>query len=989
MTIISAHPELTSVTSSLKGGGVALPGDSDLDMAQALSASTRQRISVASILGDFGTKCSTSTSAFRQVIRDIGIVLDEEQVAEIIVSILASNRVSDLGDMGETKLNSTEDPGSQWNTDVIGEVLCEDCRGLNWALVTAKLDQPHLFIRSETDFQKLVRFFSRISETPLPAAGLMGLWENKNAQLALIVLSSNAPRSVVDFSALVTQEQRIPGEVPFPPNFSWMCLAVYSSLISLANSGLTMEVSEALITAAAVYPEYVAVGLAQVQDPVSGVRAEVLRRTLPMFTGLPGSKSTSMAVMMKLQSANPDLVVLLTRIALKRASSKQEMIDIDSRLKSLGPLIIRRVDEECLSEELLGYWCVKADKGEINLEEKIMAALERNPQTVRSFVGFAERNAHLLRPGSSDGGLLSVESFAVILRVAQVYPSIVSIDEVRSLAALMAQQQQNILTGNQITNDLMVDTQSDMNLAMGQDMPRPHNGPESDEVEEEANAYFQKIYTSDITIADVIQLLKQFKSSTNVREQEVFRCMIHNLFDEYRFFHKYPDKELLVTGRLFGTLIQHQLISSITLGIALRYVLEALRKDPDASDSNEKMFRFGKISLEQFRPRLGEWPQYSSHLVQIPHLMRHCPELFNDAQRAINNPLPNNSPAQPNLGAINGSMDADQMMMGSDIGLGGFESRVDPRGGKGTTPNRVMPVVLDSSPIASTASLSQQLGGLNLGGNLGGNPGGNLGGNLGGSLSGEGSKMLPLSIDELMMLHGSTYAANTPVLGLGSLTLGATSPSQLDFHLNSEGMSPPQSSVISQLSANVDLDMISREHPGLLLPVAAIEELSEKDIVRPRMSVIERMALVNVDVLSTTLPPDGIRDQIHFIVNNIAKSNCDAKSVELRNLLTVDHFNWFANYLVVKRISTQPNLHSMYLTVLDAINSSNLSKVVLDSVFHNVTKLLQSPNITTSSSERSLLRNLGIWLGQVNNLMIDFCNYHYILARTAFYFRFL
>ena len=102
-----------------------------------------------------------------------------------------------------------------------------------------------------------------------------------------------------------------------------------------------------------------------------------------------------------------------------------------------------------------------------------------------------------------------------------------------------------------------------------------------------------------MNIADVIQMLKQFKSSSNVREQEVFRCMIHNLFDEYRFFHKYPEKELLVTGRLFGALIQHQLVSSITLGIALRYVLEALRKDPEQSmnaigmgpTSNQKMFQ--------------------------------------------------------------------------------------------------------------------------------------------------------------------------------------------------------------------------------------------------------------------------------------------------------------------------------------------------------------------------------------------------------------
>jgi CCR4-NOT transcription complex subunit 1 len=932
MALVNAHPELSKVVATLKGGSPT--ADADLDMAQALSASTRQRMSVASILGDFGVQYSASAEAFRQVLRDIGIALDEEQVAEIIVSVLARNRLSDLGD--------ATDSSTQWNTDVIGEVLSEDCRGLNWTKVTTKLDQPLLSIRSEDDFQRLVRLFSRISECPLPGAGLMNLWDNRAAQLALLVLSANAPRSVVDFSALASQDQRIPGEVPFPPNYSWMCLSLYSSFIGLAHSGLALEVTEALINAAATYPEYIAVGLAQVQDPVSGVRAEVLRRTLPMFTGLPGSRPTSMAVMMKLQSVNPDLVILLTRIALKRASSKQEMVDIDSRLKSLGPAIIHRVEEDCLSEELLGYWCVKADKGELNLEEKIMNALDRNPQTVRSFIAFAESNAHTLRTAASDGGLLSVESFAVLLRAAQVYPSIVSVDEVRALSALMAQQQQNILLGNQIlSGEVAADAGSEMGSSIGQDIPRLHNGPESDEVEEEANAYFQKIYTSDITISDVIQLLKQFKSSTNVREQEVFRCMIHNLFDEYRFFHKYPDKELLVTGRLFGTLIQHQLISSITLGIALRYVLEALRKDPEASDSNEKMFRFGKISLEQFRPRLGEWPQYCSHLVQIPHLTRHCPDLFNDAQRAINNPLPSTSPAQPNLGAINGSMESDQMLMGADMGLGSLESRPDPR--KGATPNRVMPVVLDSSPTTSTSALSQQLSGLNL--------------------SSHESKMLPLSDTELMMLHGSAFTLVPPALSLSSLNRSST-PSPLDFNVNpTEGMSPPQgASMMAQLAASVDLDIMVRTQPTLLLPVAALEVI-EKEVFRPK-SVIERMAAVNVDVLNTTLPPESIRDQIHFIVNNIAKSNCEAKSVELRNLLTNDHFNWFANYLVVKRISTQPNLHSMYLTVLDAINSSNLSKVVLDSVYHNVTKLLQSPNITTSSSERSLLRNLGIWLGQ-------------------------
>ena len=72
--------------------------------------------------------------------------------------------------------------------------------------------------------------------------------------------------------------------------------------------------------------------------------------------------------------------------------------------------------------------------------------------------------------------------------------------------------------------------------------------------------------------------------------------MVHNLFDEYRFFPKYPDKELRITAVLFGQLVQRQLVSNITLGVALRCVLDALRK-PFGS----KMFgaRFGSAGTVQ------------------------------------------------------------------------------------------------------------------------------------------------------------------------------------------------------------------------------------------------------------------------------------------------------------------------------------------------------------------------------------------------------
>ena len=43
--------------------------------------------------------------------------------------------------------------------------------------------------------------------------------------------------------------------------------------------------------------------------------------------------------------------------------------------------------------------------------------------------------------------------------------------------------------------------------------------------------------------------------------QEVFACMLRNLFEEYRFFPQYPDKELHTTAVLFGGIIEQGLVT--------------------------------------------------------------------------------------------------------------------------------------------------------------------------------------------------------------------------------------------------------------------------------------------------------------------------------------------------------------------------------------------------------------------------------------------
>ena len=309
------------------------------------------------------------------------------------------------------------------------------------------------------------------------------------------------------------------------------------------------------------------------------------------------------------------------------------------------------------------------------------------------------------------------------------------------------------------------------------------------EVEEEANAYYEKIYTGDLTILQVIELLQRYKNSKNEHEQNVFSCMVHNLFDEYRFFPKYPDKELIVTGELFGALIQHQLVSYIPLGVALRYVLEALGKP-----LGTKMFRFGLTALLQFQGRLTEWPQYCSHILQISHVKEAHPEII----RVVNTAFANSA------------------------------------GVNAASPD--MQLRLDESVDIQTGSVA------------------------------------PLNAESLVLPGGDQ---------------------------------------------------------------------------------------------KFEVPNDVTREKILFLVNNMSEDNIKIKLPDLQAVLKEVYFRWFSNYLVVKRASIEPNYHVLYVKLVDAINNKTLTKDVVGETLSNIRTLLSAEKTATSSQERTLLKNLGAWLGKI------------------------
>jgi CCR4-NOT transcription complex subunit 1 len=113
------------------------------------------------------------------------------------------------------------------------------------------------------------------------------------------------------------------------------------------------------------------------------------------------------------------------------------------------------------------------------------------------------------------------------------------------------------------------------------------------------------------------------------------------------------------------------------------------------------------------------------------------------------------------------------------------------------------------------------------------------------------------------------------------------------------------------------------------------------------------------------IPPDGVADRLNFIINNSTDNNINVKVREAKEILEPKYFKWLANQLVVKRICTQPNYHQTYLKFMTALKMDGFEDAVLECTYENIRKLLSSDKIQTSTQDRSLLKNIGSWLGMI------------------------
>ena len=433
---------------------------------------------------------------------------------------------------------------------------------------------------------------------------------------------------------------------------------------------------------------------------------------------------------------------------------------------------------------------------------------------------------------------------------------------------------------------------------------------ETECVEDEANSWFHRVFSEEITIAELIECMQKYKNSDNPKQKEIHACMIHNLLDEYRFFNKYPEKELKITGQLFGLIIQNHLMDGLLERISIKYVFEALKR-------NGKMLKFGVYALEQFIDRLKEWPNSIEAIVKLSNIKNINPELFQKVL-SIHQSLKPESTITKSLSSMQ-------------------QNAISPA--PTNVPQVVTPVLLSSKETAKTNQYENTI-----------SPPGALTKQLNiPSQSVTPIQAIP-SIEQVEKLKSTTPPPKRDYNSSQGRPTNITNYQALirkleSKQLASEFQSQPQNLPISYFPNLVQVSLSE----GGVNPDA-------RRISPPKDSSLEEEKLPSQKII------DNITRAFNLMNEQEMKNSIELTKSALeedKNTLT-----WLAN-VIVKRASTEFNHHQLFLKLLNAVDNKQLFANVLTNLYTLIKSTLETNKLNQNPSDgvKKTMRNLGTFLG--------------------------
>ncbi|KAL8091899.1 uncharacterized protein LOC141692281 isoform X1 [Apium graveolens] len=843
-----------------------------------------KELSMSELITEFGYGCTVNVSQCKEML-SLFLPLTEVTVSRIFGTVVRTS--AGLDSYQNTYLTfCSAITGSSlsdlplvdsWNIDVLLESIKQVAPGINWIKVFENLDHEGFYIPNEASFALFMSIYRYACQEQFPLHAVCGsVWKNTEGQLSFLKHAVSVPPEVFSFAHSGRQLAYIDAVNDHKfhlghANHAWLCLDLVEVLCQLAEKGHAGSVRPMLEYPLKHCPEVLLLGMASINTIYNLLQYEVYSIVFPELL----KSSTGASVILHLWHVNPSLLLRGFIDAFNMDTSNMiKVLELCHELKILS-LVLEMVPFSFG----IRMAALASRKELVDLEKWLSINLITYKDTLfeecLKFVKEVQISTQDMPPTRFDqsGSLWNIysETISTFLKVLQANTASISS---RSLCEEIEKLNVTVMHSNiRVVNPSAADSSTADGYA--------------EDVETEINSYFHQMFSGQLAVDTMIQMLARYKESFEKREQSIFECMIANLFEEYKFFSKYPERQLKIAAVLFGSLIKHQLVTHLTLGIALRAVLDALRKPADS-----KMFVFGTKALEQFVDRLIEWPQYCNHILQISHLRGTHSELVAFIERA--------------LARISSSHSE------SDVGH--------------------VPAV-DQHQNSITAAHAEM----------------------------QGSSFVSVGSSSMSIASSSVQLQQRQQ---GSLE---------DRHK----ASPPLSSYMKPaLSSATNASISSADTSSTLKSTANPALSSTTGFVRPTRSTTSARfgSALNIETLVAAAerretpiqaPASEIQDKISFIINNLSPANAEAKAREFSEFFQEQYYPWFAQYLVMKRASIEPNFHDLYLKFLDKVNSKPLNKEIVQATYENCKVLLGSELIKSSSEERSLLKNLGSWLGKI------------------------
>ncbi|KAI5070413.1 hypothetical protein GOP47_0014756 [Adiantum capillus-veneris] len=863
-------------------------------------------LEASDVMEELGYNCTIGITKCKEFL-SLFPVLDEPCIARIIAMVARTHTGLDDGHGSfATFLGAFSCSGSidgpwatnSWDIESLIDCLCEAAPGTDWGSVVDNFDHEGFYMPDQKAFNLLMGIYGMACKDPFPIERICsGLWKNTEGQISFLRYAVLASPDILQFkrsySGQFPLENVLGSEIlSSGTHQAWLSIPLLGVLCQLAEMGHAGAVRSMLELPMKHCPDILLVGVIQIKTTWNLIQLEVLASLFPAYLG---SGLKSITLFRQLWRLNSVMVIRgFLEVHSKDPTSIPRILDVCQELQLLPQVL-----EAAPFSFSIDFAVLASRRDILNLEKWLLDNLNSHGvsffQVCLKYLrerAAGEARTEVLGGSGHRSNLstsLNLETTAIFFKALQSTPN-------HLIPRELLEETKRIHTAVVRVNPRL--------LSAGASDQSASESFSSD-IEQEANMYFRKIYAGEMPIEAVVTMLETHKESRVKREQEIFACMIQSLFDEYRFFPKYPERELRITAILFGSLIKHQLVSSLTLGIALRYVLDALRKPLDS-----RMFSFGLAALEKFRDRLVEWPQYCNHILQISHMREAHGALVEFIERA--------------LARLSAEPNASHILSSPEIQTSAAQA-----------PSAVSTVsTADSTEIpeafpSSSSDMQQQT----------------------------------VQLQQIQVPPSNSFDEKIKSSSLTALSFSKPFVSASNLQLQHSA------------STNQLFDTGSTQKGTQASQPGAFQVAPTPGFPRPTptkgtgfghaLNIGTLVAAAERRDTPIEAPSSEAQDKIAFIINNISSANLDTKAKEFTEVLKEQYYPWFAQYMVMKRASIEPNFHDTYLKFLDKISSRVLHKEVVKATYENCKVLLRSDLIKSSSEERSLLKNLGSWLGKL------------------------